>query len=113
MIRKRRNDEVAYRTPHPDPAVEAQLQHVLSRYEAISRATSRMADIGAEQQRVDKEILETGGYPPGFRAFTQQAERLVRERFELEAFISTAHHDIAQILSALGNDALYLTGANG
>jgi hypothetical protein len=112
MIWKRK-DEVAYRTPHPDPAVEAQLQHVLSRYEAISRATERMADIGTEQHELDYAIRDNSGESPGHRALTDQAARLVKERFELEAFISGAHRDIAHVLSALGDDALYLTGASG
>lgn len=95
------------RVPHEDPRVEAQIQQVLSRYAAIRRAGERLEDIRAEQKIVDRKVRRSAG-SSFHHQLVDRARVLYTERLELEAFISNTHHDISQILDAMGDSALYL-----
>jgi hypothetical protein len=108
LRRPRGVDAEPARTPHPDSRVEAQLQQVLSRYTAVRRTEARLADIRSEQLRIDVKTRRKTGYNTESRHLAEQAARLRAERLELEALISGAHREIAEVLTSLGDDALYL-----
>jgi hypothetical protein len=100
------------RSPHPDPRVEAQLQHVLALYASAHRTEERLADIAAEQKLLDQKARAYADEPGTSKRLAEQSGRLRAERAELEAFIGQVHEDITSRLVSLGNDALYLHAAS-
>jgi hypothetical protein len=96
------------REPHPDPAAEAVLQHVLGQYAAIKRTEARLEDIRAEQQGIDRKIRAKTGYYSETEHLVKQRERLRAERTDLEGFITRTHKDITGMLESLGDDAKLL-----
>jgi hypothetical protein len=96
------------REPHPDPAAEAVLQHVLGQYAAIRRAEARISDIRAEQQKIDEMIRSEAGWHHIREPMVAQGKRLRAERFELETFIAGTHRSITGMLESLGDDAKLL-----
>lgn len=100
------------RKPHPDPRVEARLQHVLSLYASVRRAEDRIGNINAELYRVGDKIRNYANHVTVGRRMTEQSAQLRAERARLEGSISQAHEDITKMLVDLGDDALYLGPAS-
>ena len=96
------------RKPHPDPRSEAQLQRVLSLYEAVRRTEDRIEGITRSQDSNDFERRQASPSERTSAALAQQAEELRAERASLEEFIAATHEEIFKRLLDMGDDALYL-----
>lgn len=93
------------RTRHPSPAVEAQLQRILSAQDAIRRRTDEADQLGQHLA----ETAERTRRRPGMPKTTQMEGDSVRVRQQLtalEAEVGALHDEIGALMDKLSPDDL-------
>ena len=121
---KRRRSQAPERTSHPDPAIELQLQRIISRQRAVARYELLIADYrtqmdsASDEQDCHSSRLRSGNQDDHARAsyqlgMDQETRRMEFARTgitEAEQAIETQHEEIAKLAAAMSaTDLSYLS----